>query len=302
VAAAHGVPFVPGFSDLLDNPAIGAVVLCSPQEVHAEQIIAAAERGKHVFCEKPLCLTRADAERVVDICAERGLVLGIGHERRFEPPIRDLMARLARGDLGTLLQVEANFSQDKFLALPPGNWRTSASNPVGPLTATGVHLLDLATAILGPAESVLASLSTLATRFENGDTLAMSVTYASGAHGLFSAILATPFDGRLAVYGSKGWAEVRDKAHPEDSQGWTATYVLRDQSREVIDYPPAGAVRANVEAFARAAEGGPAYPVPPEQMIATVAVVEAVLASVAAGTSVMVASAPSFALEEAMPR
>ncbi|QRG05355.1 Gfo/Idh/MocA family oxidoreductase [Xanthobacter dioxanivorans] len=283
VAARHGVPFVPTFQSLLATPALGGVILCTPQDFHAHQIIAAAAAGKHVFCEKPLCLTRADAERAVAACAAHGRVLGVGHERRFEPPVVELAARIARGDLGTVLQMEGNFSQDKFLALPPGNWRTSRGNPAGPATATGVHLIDLATAILGPAERVLANLGTLATTFENGDTLAMSIRFASGATALLSAILATPFDGRIAVYGSEGWAEVRDKAHPEQSEGWTATYVRRGRLREQIEYPPAVAVRANVEAFAIAAAGGAPYPIATGQMIETVAALEAVFASAATG-------------------
>jgi predicted dehydrogenase len=78
-----------------------------------------------VFCEKPLALTRADARRAIEACNAKGVVLGVGHERRFEPPTLDLRRRVETGELGTLLQIEANFSQDKFLTLPAGNWRLS---------------------------------------------------------------------------------------------------------------------------------------------------------------------------------
>ena len=281
LAAERNARFVATFDEVLSDPEVEGVILCTPQQFHADQIVSAATRGKHVFCEKPLCLTRADAERAVAVCRAHNRVLGVGHERRFEPPIIELMERIQAGELGTIVQVEANFSQDKFLALPPGNWRISASNPVGPVTATGVHLLDLSTAILGSAERALTSLSTMATQFENGDTLAMTLNFKSGANALLSAILTTPFDGRIAVYGSTGWAEVRDKAHPENSEGWTATYVLRDKPREHREYPPAPAVRANLEAFARAATGGAPYPIAMEQMIETVAALEAVFTSAA---------------------
>lgn len=288
LAAERDARFLPTFEAVIADPEVEGVILCTPQQFHADQIIATATAGKHVFCEKPLCLTRADAERAVAVCREHNRVLGVGHERRFEPPIIDLMNRIKAGELGTILQVEANFSQDKFLALPPGNWRISASNPVGPVTATGIHLLDLSTAILGPAERALTSLSTLATSFENGDTLAMTLNFKSGGNALLSAILTTPFDGRIAVYGSTGWAEVRDKAHPENSEGWTATYVIRGKSREDLEYPPAPAVRANLEAFARAAEGKETYPIAMDQMIENVAALEAVFASAKSGGIAMV--------------
>jgi predicted dehydrogenase len=279
VAEAAGARFATSFEAILADPEVEAVVLCTPHPLHAAQVVAAAEQGKHVFCEKPLCLTRADAERAIAACAAAGVVLGVGHERRFEPPIVDLAARIAAGELGTILQIEGNFSQDKFLALPPDNWRIRGAGSVGPMTATGIHILDLSTALLGPARRVLASLRRLATEFENGDTLAVTVDFHSGACALISAILTTPFDGRFAVYGSRGWAEVRDRSHPENSEGWVATYALRDRPRAVIDYPAAPAARLNLEAFARAASGGPAYPIATEQMLDTVAALEAVFRS-----------------------
>jgi len=212
------------------------------------------------------------------------VALAVGQERRFEPPLLEVQ-RLARaGELGTLLQVEANFSQDKFLAMTADNWRMSAKEaPAGPMTATGIHMLDLSIGLLGPAQSVLARVKQLGSNLVNGDTLGVLVTFKSGANALISAILATPFEGRFAVYGSKGWADVRDKAHPESPQGWTLTVSLRDQPKQVTEYPPATAVLANLEAFADAAQGRAPYPVPPEQMLANIAALEAVFKSAQSG-------------------
>jgi predicted dehydrogenase len=269
------------FAEILAEPQIDAVILCTPHPLHAEQIVAAARAGKHVFCEKPLCLTLADARRAVAECEARGLVLGIGHERRFEPAIMKLRDDIAAGHLGTLLQIEANFSQDKFFALPKDNWRLSNQHaPVGPLTATGIHLVDLAVALLGPAESVWARLSTRGSDFENGDTLGLLLGFAGGANALVSAILATPFEGRLAVYGSKGWVEIRDRTHPEHPTGWDVTTVLRGQSPQREFFAPHPVVRANLEAFARAVQGTEPYPVAHAEMLANVAALEAIMRSV----------------------
>jgi predicted dehydrogenase len=259
------------------------VILCTPHEFHAEQAISAAERGKHVFCEKPLCLTLADAERVVQACERAGVVLGIGHERRFEPPIVDLMTRITTGELGTILQIEGNFSQDKFLSLSRDNWRIRGAGSVGPMTATGIHVLDLSTAILGPVTRVAASVRSLATSFENGDSLAVMIDFENGGAALISAILATPFDGRFAAYGSLGWAEIRDKSHPENSEGWIATYMVRGKPREVKEYLGAPSARLNLEAFARAAGGKQSYPIKTDQMLQTTAALEAVFESTRRG-------------------
>jgi predicted dehydrogenase len=283
-AQEHGLRFVPDLASCLSDPAVRAVILCTPHSQHAQQIQQAAAAGKHVFCEKPLCLTRREAEAAIAACERRGLTLGLGHERRFEPPIQELRRLAESGALGTLLQVEASFTQDKFLSLPADNWRLSGQEaPAGPMTATGIHLLDLAVGLLGPAERALAQVRQLGSPLANGDTLGALIGFRSGANALIGAILATPFDGRFAVYGSQGWAEVRDKAHPEAPEGWTLTTSLRGAGRSVTDYPPAPAVRANLEAFAEAALGGAPYPVPRTQMLGTIAALEAVFRSAASG-------------------
>jgi predicted dehydrogenase len=280
---------------LLAQAGLQAVVLCSPHLAHADQIVAAAERGLHVFCEKPLCLTLDDAQRAVSACQSRGLVLGIGHERRFEPEVIALRQMIADGTLGTVLQIEANFSQDKFFALPKDNWRLSnAYAPVGPLTATGIHLVDLSVAVLGPCESVWARLGTLGSDFENGDTLAVMMGFASGASAMISAVLATPFEGRFAVYGSQGWVEIRDRTHPESPTGWDITTVLRGEPRQTRFAPPAPSVRNNLEAFAQAVCGVRPYPVSAAEMLANVAALQAIMSSAQARTVVAVAPTPDI--------
>ena len=210
--------------DVLRDDAIDAVILCTPHKFHTDQIIAAAAHGKHVFCEKPLSTSGEEAQRAVDAITAAGLQLGIGHERRFEPAVVALRHAITDGELGTPLVFEGNFSQDKFLDLPPDNWRLSAVEaPVGPLSATGIHLVDLAISIFGRPTQVWARLSTQATSFANGDTLAITLAFEKGQTALITAILATPFVGRVTVLGSEGWVEIRDRNHPEDPQGWDVT-------------------------------------------------------------------------------
>jgi predicted dehydrogenase len=283
-ARERGIAFSNQFETVLGDPGVQAVILCTPHSQHCEQIVRAANAKKHVFCEKPLSLNRADVLRAVATCNANGVALAVGHEKRFEPPVQEVFRLAASGALGTLLQIEANFSQDKFLALPADNWRLSSKEaPAGPMTATGIHLLDLSIGLLGPAESVLTRVRQLASGLTNGDSLGLLVTHRSGGASLISAILATPFEGRFAVYGSKGWAEVRDKAHPESPEGWNLIVSLRGSSRETKEYPPAKAVLANLEAFADAAAGRAPYPVPQEQMIANIAALEAVFGSAQSG-------------------
>jgi predicted dehydrogenase len=281
----RGEGVVPALEAALEDPAVDGVVLCTPHSQHAQQVVRAAGAKKHVFCEKPLALSREDALGALRACNENRVVLAVGHEKRFEPPVRELFRMARMGELGTLLQVEANFSQNRFLSLGSDNWRLSAAEaPAGPMTATGIHLLDLAIGLLGPAEKVYASAKTLGSHLTNGDTLAVHLTHRSGAHALLGAMLATPFEGRFAVYGTKGWAEVRDKAHPEAPQGWVFTHASVSGTRRVEEYPAYNAVLANLEAFADAVEGRAPYPVPQGEMAANIAALEAVFKSSRSGS------------------
>ena len=288
-AREHGFEMVADYAEVLNDPKVKAVVLCTPHTLHTEQIIAAANAGKHVFCEKPLSMTRAGAVRALAAINAKQLQIAIGHERRFEPPILDLMRTIQSGELGVPLQIEANFSQDKFLALPADNWRlTPEEAPAGPITATGIHILDLAVSVFGEAESVWCSVKQLGSPLTNGDTLAAMVKFKKGGHALLTAILATPFDGRFAVYCSKGWIEVRDKAHPSTPMGWTLTKVVTGDLRSTVEYAPSSSVLANVEAFADAIEGRAPYPMPQDQMLANIAALEALIESARTGERILV--------------
>ncbi len=284
-ASALGIETSAHFNDALGHPDVQAVILCTPQEHHADQIVAAARSGRHVFCEKPLCTTSADAERAIAAVRSAGVQLGIGHERRFEPGVIEMRQRFAAGEFGDPLLLEGNFSQDKFLKLPADNWRLSNTvNPVGPLSATGIHMVDLSIALLGKPTSVWARLARLGSNFANGDTLSITIGFAGGTTALLGAVLATPFMGRLALLGSKGWMEIRDRSHPENSTGWDVTTVLRDQAPVTAFHPPHPAVRANLEAFGRAALGQAPYPVALDEMLANVRSFEAIHRSIKSGT------------------
>ncbi len=283
-AEGAGLRVADRFEAALEDPRVEAVVLCSPHRFHAEQIAAAAQAGRHVFCEKPLCTTRAEVETALAAVERAGVVLGIGHERRFEPAIIELRERFARGAFGAILNIEGNFSQDKFLALPRDNWRFSPEEaPAGPLSATGIHLVDLSIALLGRPHEVWARLATRGSDFANGDTLSITLGFANGASATLTALLATPFIGRFAVFGAEGWTEIRDRAHPETPAGWDMLEMLRGGQPTSRFFAPHPVVRANLEAFAQAVRGIAPYPVTHDEMRANVASFEAIIRSTASG-------------------
>src|SRR3954462_4352584 len=99
-----GVARAASFEDLLKDKTVEGVVLCTPHTMHADQIVAAANAKKHVFCEKPLSLNHADVVRAVAACTRNEVALAVGQEKRFEPPIQELTRLAKAGELGTLLQ------------------------------------------------------------------------------------------------------------------------------------------------------------------------------------------------------
>ena len=261
-----------------------AVVLATPHALHGAQIEAAVAAGKHVFCEKPLALNKAGAEKAVRLCRDAGLVLGMGHERRWEPPIAELLAKADGGELGRIHQIEANFSHDRFLALDRDNWRLKADQaPAGGMTATGIHLLDLSVRLLGPAESVWCVCEQLSSDLPQGDTVAAYVKFRGGGTSYVSASLANPFVSRFAVYGSKGWIDIRDKAHVEAPDGWIVTSAKGGGPITTAEVPPAEPVKDNLVSFARAVRGVERYPITAEHLVNNIALLEAVFASARSG-------------------
>jgi len=284
LCAEKGVALSADYADALNDPAVEAVVLATPHSLHGSQIEAAVAAGKHVFCEKPLALTKARAEKAVALCRDAGLVLGMGHERRWEPPIAAMLAQADAGDLGRIHQIEANFSHDKFLALDRTNWRLKAEQaPAGGMTATGIHLLDLSVRLLGPAESVLCICEQLSSDLPQGDTVAAYVKFRGGGTSYVSASLANPFMSRFTVYGSKGWIDIRDKAHVEAPEGWVVTSAGTGGRIATVEIPPAEPVKDNLVAFARAVRGAGTYPITSAHLIDNIALLEAVFASASTG-------------------
>jgi predicted dehydrogenase len=291
LAAQHGLRFAGDLAEVLGDPDIDAVILCTPHSLHGGQVLACAAAGKHVFCEKPLALARADAERSVAACRQAGVVLGIGHERRYEPAIVEVRRLLREGVLGTVMHAEANFNHDKLANVPPGDWRTSPKDaPAAGMTAMGIHLSDLFVELLGPAREAFALTASRVAYPDTGDVISALLRFESGATGYLNAILVTPHYLRLTVFGSQAWVEVVNETHPDTAGPSVLTLQHRDGRRETRTYEWVDTVRANIDAFAEAAAGGRPYPFSDAEKIGNIAVLEAICRSAASNAPVAITS------------
>ncbi len=109
-AKAHGCRALLCFEAILADPDVEGVLITTPHSLHAEQVVAAARAGKHVFVDKPFALTVADAQRATQACHRTRVVLAVGHQRRRQPASRALKRLLDEGAMGRTAQIEGNFS------------------------------------------------------------------------------------------------------------------------------------------------------------------------------------------------
>src|SRR5262249_34907485 len=157
--------------ELLKSSDVQAVVLATPHSQHCDEIVAAAEAGKHVFVEKPLGLSREDAERAVAACAERKLTLAVGYNWRFQPARREIKAMLADGRLGRLLRLEGNFCGPSVYRFGREHWRHDREEvPAGGMTGRGVHVVDAMLCLAGHIDAVSSQSLRLARDFGMDDT------------------------------------------------------------------------------------------------------------------------------------
>jgi len=292
-AKQQGLAFTTDFDAVLADPNVGGVVLCTPHSMHAKQVQAAAKAKKHVFCEKPMALTRRDIVAEVEACKANGVVLAVGHEHRFKPAMQEMLRMVRAGELGKIQMTEATLTLG-VRPLAADNWRLQGPEaPAGSMTALGIHGLDICVAINGAAESVLANMRSLvsATR----DTLGVLVSFKSGAQAVISSVFGPPFSIRFAVFGDKGWVQVQDKTHPQAPEGWLMTKCMAGGKPVTTEYPVMSMVRVNLEAFADAAAGRAAYPVTHQEMIDTIAALEAIGKSAESGQIVPVVGAEKAA-------
>ena len=280
-AQGHGIALVDDYAAALADPKVDAIVLATPHTQHAEQVIAAARAGKHVFTEKPFTLTSASAEAATRACADARRVLAVGFNWRFQPALQEIRRMLQDGRLGKLLHIEGNFNGPSVFRFPREHWRQQREEgPAGGMTGRGVHVVDAMLYLAGRIDSVFAQSERLALDHGLDDTTSMLFKFKNGSTGYLGTFIATAEGWRLQVFGSKGWAKVGSIPHLHT---WSLTTCMVNAQPTVIDYPQQSTERAELDAFADAIERGTPYACPPEDALHGVAVFEAILKSAQSG-------------------
>jgi predicted dehydrogenase len=211
----------------------------------------------------------------VAACAQAGVLLGLGTNKRFWPSMAELRGIAASGALGRLMMIEGHYSNENS-GLHFSAWRDSPSeSPGGGMTGTGIHLLDAFVSLAGPVAEVNARLVTQRKGHDPRDAISTTFTFASGLPGYFGAVRASPVYWRVHLFGDEGSAEALGETR----------IVLRSRGgkTEVRDFPKVDSLLVEIEAFADAASGRAPYPIKPQEMVDVVAAFEAIIRSMETG-------------------
>jgi predicted dehydrogenase len=283
-AAEHGCRAAESLDALLSDPEVDGVLIATPHSTHADLIERAAAAGRHIFVEKPMTLTVAEARRAIDAAERAGVVLQVGHNARRQPAVRRIKAMLDSGDLGTLLQLEGNRSGPAAHLPGLAPWRAErAESPAGGMAAMGTHIVDTLHYLVGSARRVFAfSVDRLDVR-PIDDATAVTIEYESGPIGYIGTSYFVPAVNTVAAYGTdaSAWSE-QDGARFYLQQRADATRT--EQPIETID-----SLADELGEFAGCVQGVGAPETGATEGLEVAVVMEAIVRSVRDGCAVEVA-------------
>ena len=215
ISARFGVPCI-SQEEMLADPAVDVVCVCTPSGQHAEQAIAAARAGKHVLVEKPMALSLADADAMIAACARAGVQLGVALQRRVTPPFQRIHRAIEAGDLGELTLGVVTIPYHRPQAyFDQADWRGMwALDGGGVLMNQGIHLVDLLVWYMGDPAEVQARAGPLHREIEVEDTLTATLRFGSGALATITATTtaAPGFPHRIEIYGTGGGIQVEGES------------------------------------------------------------------------------------------
>jgi predicted dehydrogenase len=194
--------------EAIGHPAVEGVVLATPNDVHEEQALACAERGRHVFVEKPIADTVEAGERMRDACAAAGVTLMVGHAFRRLGAARRVKRLLDDGAIGRVVLAEANMSLPG--SFKPGAWRAErARNPGGPIMQLGIHHVDTLAYWLGPVRRASGRFAHVQSAAEIDDVGVVALEFESGALAALTGSYVSPKTLSLRLLGTEAVLDYR---------------------------------------------------------------------------------------------
>lgn len=216
-AKAHQIPHAyESYEAVLDDPEIDAVYIPLPNTLHAEWIIAAAQAGKHIFCEKPLTMTYDEAKRAVEACKTAGVMLVEAFVYRFHRQSQRLRELLDSGAIGDVLHTDARFHY--AFQGSPDNIRLRPEVGGGAFLDIGCYTLSWARFVMG--EAPLAIAATLVDDEASGvdKTAVATLRFSRGRTANISAGIRMVGGQHAVIYGTEGLIQVNEPFHPSPTR------------------------------------------------------------------------------------
>ena len=230
---------------------VTAVAIHTPNALHAEEVIAAARAGKHVFCDKPMTTTVADAERVLRECEKAGTKLGLNFHNRFMPSFMETQRIVESGEIGDVLLVQVEASGGPDPASVRAGWRVDpAIAGLGATMSIGVHVYDIlrfilsseiaqVTAYFDTPRGIMEKTNLSIFRFANGVMAQMNANQTTpNAHNDF------------VIYGTKG--RITGRGVTRSRISGTLEVLANDGKQRVTEFPAINAHAASIAAFSQA--------------------------------------------------
>ncbi|MCB1739271.1 MAG: Gfo/Idh/MocA family oxidoreductase [Gammaproteobacteria bacterium] len=253
----------PAYTDLnalLADDELDAVLIASPDKLHAEQAIAAARAGKHVLCEKPMTTDNEASQAMLEACDKAGVKFAIAYHMRWHDGHRKLAAAAHAGKFGTLRHMRVQWPMQSS----PDNWR--AGTELGrwwPLSGVGTHCLDQIRWFMCKDHGEVVRLQSLITREvykgPHEETAVLAMQFESGATAEMCNSVLFPGPRLMELYGSDGFALCENTLGPDGGgsirthEGTYAFEVVNPYVGEVVDF--VRAIEENREPEVTGAEG-----------------------------------------------
>jgi len=281
VAGRLGIPNAYGsYEELLADPDVDAVYIPLPNHLHAEWTIASARAGKHVLCEKPLAMTSAEAQRMLDVCASEGVRLMEAFMYRLHPSWEAVRELVSSGRLGALRAVQSWFS---YFNDDPANIRNVAEYGGGALMDVGCYPVNLSR-MLFDEEPLRVDASVTRDPTTGVDVLTSAILEFESGVADFTCSTRAESDQRVHIFGTEGRISFDIPFNiPADLPARVFVTSGGDPpvhpDTEVLTFDPADQYAVQAERFARAILEDEPTPIPPEDAVANMRVIEAIFAA-----------------------
>lgn len=283
-AARYGCKAARSYEEILNDRSIEGIVNTTPNSAHLETTLAAARAGKHVFLDKPIANTIADARALTEACRRAKVVLALGYQRRRESHFRFIRNEIDKGAFGRLVNAEANISRDRLGKIDLSSWRYTAEGmPGGVMLQIGIHYTDVLEYLLGPVKAVSGQFVRLVLPGDNPDVASLILEHENGALSTLNASYASASEYYLMnIYGKEATAyyDLHNGLRVLKRGGAQAAAVPCPKNDPIVE---------ELEEFARAARGDGGPEMDGERSTRSLAVILAGIRSAREGRRVEVA-------------